>query len=274
MFPKFNSSRDTQGVQLHQEFSPPAVKINESWNALKSLVPGLILPCGLSLSESPCAPGNLKGEVHTYIYIHKHTCTFVCVCAYTHTQILAMCTHFGEPSHSTLSQGAKVSKQDPAVTCTKNVSPKQSGQLWNWRPLVLRGWKAESGPISGIAEKHKKCCFGCSPESGTLAQGLPHHCHAHSLYTVFPNILVNKDVLTKRKWSSFFFSSFLLCNHASVSLILSPQRRCGCWILQSPPTTLWSSHRGQCLDSAEEQQEFQSSHSVVSAFRCRFLSGP
>lgn len=273
MFPKFNSSRDTQGVQPHQEFSPPAVKINESWNALKSFVPGLILPCGLSLSESPCAPGNLKGEVHTYIYINTPVHLFVSVLTHTHRYL--PCVHILESPAILPCLREQRSPSRTQLSLAQRMSPQSSlASSDTWRSLVLRSWKAESGPISGIAEKHKKCCFTCSPESGTLAQGLPHHCHAHSLYTVFPNILVNKDVLTKRKWSSFFFSSFLLCNHASVSLTLSSQRRCGCWILQSPPTTLWSSHRGQCLDSAEEQQEFQSSHSVVSAFRCRFLSGP
>lgn len=100
---------------------------------MKSLVLALILPCGLSLSESLCASGSLKGKVPLYIYIYtsiyKHTRTYVHVCAYTHTQILVMCTYFGDPSHPTLAQGAKVSKQDPAVTCTKNVTPRQSGQL-------------------------------------------------------------------------------------------------------------------------------------------------
>lgn len=61
--------------------------------------------------------------------------TFVLI----HTEILVMCTHFGDLSHSTLAQGAKLSRQDPAVTCTR-MSPQGSlGSSHTPKSLVLRG---------------------------------------------------------------------------------------------------------------------------------------
>lgn len=130
-------------------------------------------------------------------------------------------------------------------------------------PLVLRGQRAKPWPVFGTAEKHKNCLwvslfprdlYPCSASP-------PHHCQAHSLYSQFLQVFW----LTKLAWprgnEAFLF---VLYNHASVFLVLSPQRRCGCWILWLPPTTLWSSHGEQCLNGMEEQQEFKPSHSVVS----------
>lgn len=129
-----------------------------------------------------------------------------------------MCTHFGDPSHSTLAQGAKVSVQDPAVTRTKNVSPRQSGLLScsKIRSLVLRDWRTESGTIPGTAEKHKKGLLvwlfpRTSPGSVSHTTAMPTACTQS-----FP-ILVNKDGLTKRKQgSSFFLLFFYAIMHLSL----------------------------------------------------------
>lgn len=145
--------------------------------------------------------------IHTYVYINTPVHLFVSVLTHTHRYL--PCVHILESPAILPCLREQRSPKRTQMSLAQRMSPQSSlANSDTWRSLVLRGWKAESGPISGIAEKHKKCCFGCSPESGTLAQGLPHHCHAHSLYTVFPNILVDKDVLTKRKWSSFFFLLF------------------------------------------------------------------
>lgn len=242
-FPKVNSSKDTQGVQSCQEFSPPAVKINRSLSGLKSLVFGLILPCGLSLSESLCAPGNLKGKMR--IYICKHTCTYAYVCAHTHTYACYVHRYFyvhtfWRPQPFYLGSG---------LSWHLHGSPRQSGQLPCSKipgPQRLKG-RARATPET--AEMHKKGLLLClllrvwypcseSPTPLPCPQLVP---------KASPSILVNKDGLTKRKCSTLF----LLCNHAS---LLSCHHRgdvvAGLWL---PPTALWGSHRGQCLERIEEQ---------------------
>lgn len=193
---------------------------------------------------------------------------YICLWLCLHTHRYLLCAHILETPAILPWLREQSSPNRTQLSLVPRISPQGSlASSHAPRSLVLRGWRAESGPIPETAEKHKK---------GLLFWLLPRIWYPGSEYPtplpwpqpvpkISPGILVDKDGLTKRKWSSsFFLSFFLLCNHASVSPVLSPQRRCGCWILRLPPTALWSSHRGQCLDSTEELQEFQPSHSVVS----------
>lgn len=135
VFPKASFSKDAQDVQSYQEFSPPAVKINRSLIALKSLVLGLILLC---------APGNLKGKVHTYTY--KHTRTYAYVCAYTHAQILVYT--FWRPQPFYLGSGSKSLQTGPSWHLHKECLPEAA-----WPALMLRDlWSSETeGQSKGLS---------------------------------------------------------------------------------------------------------------------------
>ena len=216
----------------------------------------------------------------------------MCMLKHTHAETFVHGCTFWRDQSCALAQGAEVSKQDPAITSMKNISPRQSGWLscpntsgpWRLKGRVMAcpwySWKAQKMFVV-LAVPQRPVPF--------LRQS-PHCCQGHSLYPQF----LQAFLLTKLAWQSgneallFPFFFFLLCNHTSVFLVLPPQRRCGCRVLWLPLTTLWSSRRGQCLDGMKEQQEFKPSHGVVSEAsdarssvvlkspesRCRFVNLP
>ena len=128
-----------------------------------------------------------------YIYIHTRIYMYVCICVClnTHTQRhLCMGARFGETS--------------PVPWLREQRSPNRTLPSRPWRtsprgslagyhapiPLVLGGWRAESWPVLGIAEKHKKCLwfwlfprdlypFSDSPHTAAKATAYTHSFSKH-----------------------------------------------------------------------------------------------
>lgn len=162
------------------------------------------------------------------VLIHTHR--FLCVQILKTPAILPWLREQRSPSRTQLSLAQRMF---PQVSVASSHAP---------RSLVLRGCRAESGPIPETAEKHTEglvfrllpriwCPSSESPTPLPCPQVVP---------KVSSSILVNKDGLTKRKWSSsFFFFSSLFYAIMAVSLLSCHHRgdvvagSCGCLPLPS-----------------------------------------
>lgn len=141
------------------------------------------------------------------VLIHTHR--FLCVQILKTPAILPWLREQRSPSRTQLSLAQRMS---PQVSVASSHAP---------RSLVLRGCRAESGPIPETAEKHTEgLVFRLLPRIWYPSSESPTPLPCPQVVPkVSSSILVNKDGLTKRKWSSSFF--FFLLSFMQSWLCLS-----------------------------------------------------